>query len=118
MTGCSSIQTEVGTVAAAVPAIKKATVEIAAGLLCETGNRFRFEVSLLDQSETPGNMLDWFEVLYQRKYEAAGDVLVFTNGGATGEVEFEVGGSPPPRSGSTTSPIRPRPSGSIRRRRR
>ncbi|HVP56531.1 MAG TPA: C25 family cysteine peptidase [bacterium] len=92
MTGCSSVQTEVGTVSAAVPSVKKASFDLAPGLLCETGNRFRFESSLLGQSDTPGNMLDWFEVLYQHKYQAAGDVLSFTNGGVTGEVEFEVGG--------------------------
>ena len=90
VTGCSSVQTEVGSVTTAIPAVKKSTVALAAGLLCETGNRFRFESSLL--SETPGNMLDWFEVAYQRKYTALDDVLRFTNGGALGEVEFEVGG--------------------------
>ena len=71
-----------------------------------TANVFRFESSILDQRDVPGNILDWFEVAYQRKYAADGDVLLFTNGGVTGEVEYEVTGfSTVPDRGSTTSPI-------------
>ena len=92
MTGPLGVQTGVGTVTASLPGVKLASVDVPPGLLGEAANRFRFESSLLSTSALPGNVLDWFEVEYQRRYLARGDALVFTSAGATGEVEYEVGG--------------------------
>jgi hypothetical protein len=92
MTGCDHIQTAVDTVPASLGSVKVATVEMAAGVLCETGNVFRFESSLAGDYCVPGNTLDWFEITYQRTYVADRDVLLFTNGDVIGEVEYEVAG--------------------------
>ena len=92
MTGCAGTQIAVDTVSTALPSFKVATVDLPESLLCESRNVFRFESSILDQNAVPGNILDWFEVSYQRKYAADGDVLLFTNAGVTGEVEYEVTG--------------------------
>jgi hypothetical protein len=92
VTGKSGVQTRVGTVTAFLPGTKDTTFDLPAGLVGETANRFRFESSLLSASATPGNVLDWFEVEYQRRYVARDDVLIFTNGGTAGEVEYQVSG--------------------------
>jgi hypothetical protein len=97
--GCGGVQTSVGAVAARLPGADVSTFALAPGLLCAEGDRFRFESSLLAADANPGNTLDWFEVAYQRKYEAHGDSLFFSSGGAAGEVEYHV-------SGFTTADVR------------
>ncbi|HVP58263.1 MAG TPA: C25 family cysteine peptidase, partial [bacterium] len=92
VTGRSGIEMSVGAVTATMPSTKLATFDLPAGLLGETGNRFRFESSLPSSNSTPGNVLDWFEIEYQRRYIALDDALIFTNGSATGEIEYEVSG--------------------------
>jgi hypothetical protein len=92
MTGCGGAQVPIDAVTTAVPGIKVATVALPESMLCESGNVFRFESSLLDQSCSPGNLLDWFEIAYRRSYTADDDFLIFNNGGVTGELEYQVTG--------------------------
>ncbi len=92
MTGCSRTETPVGMITASLPSVQKASIALPAGLLCEHDNGFRFESSLLGAGQGPGNVLDWLEILYDRSYKAHDDVLIFSNGGMTGEVEYEVTG--------------------------
>jgi hypothetical protein len=92
MTGPDRVTTEVGKDTASVPSVTTATLAVAPGLLGEHDDRMRFESSLTGVTATPGNVLDWFEILYERKYQADGDVLGFTSGGATGVVEYEITG--------------------------
>ncbi|MFZ1946783.1 MAG: C25 family cysteine peptidase, partial [bacterium] len=93
MTGCAGVQTLVDSMQVSyMPSVTTSTLAMPPGLLCEERNQFRFEAPVLDPGAVPGNMLDWFEVAYQRKYKAEEDLLVFTEGGASGEVEYEVTG--------------------------
>jgi hypothetical protein len=92
MKGCSGVMEPVDTVFVNwIPSIRQFTVPLEAGLLCESDNVFRFE-SWLDAIRNPGNLLDWFEVFYERRYRAYEDVLLFSSGDATGELEFVVEG--------------------------
>jgi hypothetical protein len=89
---CEGTMTPVDTVTVNwVPSIRLFRVPVKPGLMCDSGSVFRFESWLpSDFKHQPGHMLDWFEVTYERRYEAHQDMLVFTNGGLTGELEFEI----------------------------
>ncbi len=90
--GCSGELTSIDTVRVnRIPSIRQFSSAIPSGLLCEGPNTFRFESSL-PADKKPGNMLDWFEVFYERRYEAKDGVLEFTSGSTTGEIEIEVVG--------------------------
>jgi hypothetical protein len=93
MTGCAGAQTLVDNMQVSyMPSVTTTTHAMPAGLLCEEDNQFRFEAPVLDPGAVPGNMLDWFEIAYERKYQADEDLLMFSEGGASGEVEYEVTG--------------------------
>jgi hypothetical protein len=88
---CTTAQTKVATLNIALPSEDRRTIPVSPGLLCSYGNTFRFE-SELPSTYTPGHQLDWFEVVYARKYQAHQDMLVFDDGGVTGEVEYRITG--------------------------
>ncbi|MFC1799593.1 C25 family cysteine peptidase [Candidatus Eisenbacteria bacterium] len=89
--GCDNPQADLAAFSVSVPSVYQSTFPVEAGVFCEEGNIFRFQ-SRLEAVETPGNILDWLEAVYRRRYEALDDVLIFTSGGLTGELEFEVEG--------------------------
>ena len=91
VTGCDTPTVDLSTIAVSVPSVDQREYPVEAGIFCEEGNTFRFE-SKLEAAESPGNILDWFEVFYRRRYEALDDVLIFTSGGLTGELQFEIEG--------------------------
>jgi hypothetical protein len=85
--GCEDTKIPIGSAGVYAPGVTKPGFRVPTGTLCEGRNVFRFESTL---HPSPGTTLDWFEVLYERKYEAFEDVLGFTGGGQTGEIELEV----------------------------
>ncbi len=89
--GCEGPMNDLASFSVSVPSVAKREFPVESGLLCEEGNTFRFE-SRLPSNWTPGNTLDWLEAFYRRRYEAAGDMLIFTSGGMKGELEFEIEG--------------------------
>jgi len=89
VTGCSGTEQPIDTVSYWLPGMWNFTVPMDAGVLCEGENSFKFQSSV---TSTPGSCLDWFEVTYERKYEALEDFLEFTSGDSLGEIELELGG--------------------------
>jgi hypothetical protein len=89
LTGCSGTEEPVDTVDYWLPGMRNFTVELEPGLLCGEDNSFKFQASV---TTNPGSCLDWFEVTYQRNYEAFEDVLEFTSGDSLGEIEIFVDG--------------------------
>ncbi len=87
--GCSGVMEPVDSRATYLPGVLKVRYQVAPGYFCPEGNTFRID-SDLQANWTPGHTLDWFEVLYERRYEAHEDVLAFSNGELTGELEYEI----------------------------
>jgi hypothetical protein len=89
--GCSGVMEQLTALTTYQPSMLRSRHELPPGYFCPEGNTFRIE-SMLSSSWFPGNTVDWFEVRYERKYEAYQDRLAFTNGGLTGELEYEITG--------------------------
>ncbi len=88
---CDSVETAAGTGRYTFPGMRNFTFQLDPGALCEGTNWFGFKTSLA-ATYNPGSCLDWFEITYERKYEALGDLLEFTSGDSLGEIQIEVGG--------------------------
>jgi hypothetical protein len=89
LTGCSGTEQPVDTVDYWIPGMRNFTVNLEPGILCEGENTFKFKAGV---TTNPGTCLDWFEVTYQRRYEASDDFLIFTSGDSLGEIEIELSG--------------------------
>ncbi len=87
--GCSGTEQPVDTVSYWIPGMWNFSVPLEPGMLCEGENTFKFKASV---AATPGSCLDWFEVTYERKYEAFEDFLAFTSGDSLGGIQIEAGG--------------------------
>jgi hypothetical protein len=87
--GCSGVMDTVDSRGTYLPGVVRGRYPLGPGYFCPEGNTFRIE-SDLEAGWTPGHTLDWFEVLYERRYEAHQDVLAFSSGEVTGELEYEI----------------------------
>ncbi|MFH1311927.1 MAG: C25 family cysteine peptidase [Candidatus Eisenbacteria bacterium] len=89
--GCAGVMEDIATRSLYVPGHVRAFYEVDAGFFCDTGNIFKIDSSV-SSNWTPGHTVDWFEIIYEREFEAHEDNVAFTNGGMTGELEFEIAG--------------------------